>query len=159
MAGVSMSKTTRVVLVGAVLLLALILSIPNVAARPATTGTRLNVSSCAGPSTANTPFFVQHGWFTPGWSSDSSTNRSAFNRGTTTFRLLLNNVVQKTANNFSYDSATDTKFKLFLRNFPSGLPAGNYTFKGEWYLDGLLVGGVSGTSVLQFDSVCTFTFS
>jgi len=152
------------VLLGAILLSYLVLSVPTAAARPPTTGTQISLLTGCSTSTAisfsvNTAFFIRHGWFSPGWSTQAEANQTAFMSSTTTFKLFIDGVSQKKRNDFTYDSTTDIKFKLFLTNFPNGMPTGTYTFRGEWYLDGFLVGGVPGTSVFQFACEHSVTFS
>ena len=100
---------------------------------------------------ADTPFKIAHGWGVAGWSDLSSEEKRGFNHRTTTFVLLIDGVIQKSALHAALDKSMDAKLKIFVSEYHMGLSAGDYDFRIEFYLDGSLNGGDFRDAVLDFD--------
>lgn len=114
-------------------------------------GSRINVlGNCFGSVTypADTLFWVSHGWAFFPWSDFSAQEKRAANHPSSTFTLLIDGEVQKSAQHTRVDPSVDVKFKSFVTEIHDGLPAGTYTFTDEHYIDGFFLGGDFKDSVL-----------
>ena len=89
-----------------------------------------------GPTTfpANTPFHIEHGFECALGNAECLSDQiSAMAR----FDLYLNGVLQPSS--VDMDLIDGALVKRYLTNYPSGLPAGTYTFVGVHTLDGIAV--------------------
>ncbi len=132
------------------------------------TGARLNLLRACGSSDVpgsatlaeNADFFVQHGWAFEDW-SDPTLTTAVERRGilseATRFDLLIDGNLVESMKDFGYDASRDVFLKGFLTNFAGGM-TGSHLFTGHWYMDGSLVGGSYGQSVLQLECVALVTF-
>lgn len=117
------------------------------------TDSRINVlANCDGAVTypVDTTFYVEHGFLQFGWSTLSDADQRAFNAKGTTFELYIDGELQKSHEFASYDDSTDIKYKLFTTEIHGGLPAGDYTFTGEWYESGAYTDGKLNSAVFLF---------
>lgn len=115
------------------------------------------IEHCDGTQTyaANTPFWVAHGYFFWGWSTFGPREKQARMMPTTFFELKIDDAVQPSAMLARDIPQLDLKVKIFPSGFDQGFPVGEHNFMGTWYVDGSLVGGTLGTSVV--DQTCTLT--
>jgi len=123
-------KRTLLAFVGCAVV-ALVVALPASARHPATTGTQFNLLTGSPITyTANTPFYVEHGFACARHQHGCLHDEIA--KGT--FQLYLDDgsgpVLQSSVS--FHDTAAGTVRKLWLTNYPSGLPAGTYTFTGVW---------------------------
>lgn len=90
---------------------------------------------CAGPVSydADRTFFVSHGWYSPGWSELNGSAKRSLMHPATTFRLYIDNELQKSSMWSGYDRSTDVKSKIYTTEVHGGLPAGHHDFRGEWW--------------------------
>ncbi len=128
-----------------------------------TTGDRLTLApGCAVEGfamtlTANTPFYVSHGFtWIPG--ADSAATQAGIMRPTTHFELFVDGARVPSVPYIYYDQSKGYGGKSNLTDYPNGLPSGTYTFEGRWYKDGSLVGGTFGVPVLALDCTMMVTF-
>jgi hypothetical protein len=124
----------RISTVAACVLAALTMAFPAAANEKPTTGARLGLGALA-PTTfdANTPFYVEHGFACD--LADAPCLREEVGGGA--FRLYVDGVLQ--ASTVDVDRFDGGISKLFLSNFPLGLPAGVHTFSGVWLQFGVQV--------------------
>ena len=89
-----------------------------------------------GPTTfpANTPFHIEHGFTCPPGAADCLRDAISANAG---FDLYLDGVLQPST--VDVDLIDGELARRYLTNYPSGLPAGTYTFVGVHTLDGVAV--------------------
>ena len=123
----------------------LVVALPASANNKPTTGARLGFSPLA-PTTypANTPFYIE-----AGFACDLGDGRCLADQisGTAGFDLYLDGVLQPST--VDVDRIDGALTKLYLTNYPSGLPAGTYTFVGLNLQDG----------AVTFTRTKTITFS
>ena len=109
-----------------------------------TTGTPIRLlNSAVTPTTllANTPFFVRHGLLC------LPEERALCMDSTTAFRLYVDGQRVHTALDFELNlacpagviPADECSSRLNVANFRFGLPAGQHSFRGEWWQSGQLV--------------------
>lgn len=116
---------------------------PVAYASPPQTGTELtpfNIFCFSQTETfpANTPFFVQHGWFVPDWTNQTDTPtsvRTDFENPGTNFTLYVDGTMASSVMYYQYNNSSDIMSKEFLTNFPLGMTAGTHTFLGQWFDD------------------------
>jgi hypothetical protein len=89
-----------------------------------------------GPTTfpADTPFHIEHGFVCALGDGTCLGEQVSANAG---FDLYLDGVLQPST--VDVDQRDGALSKLYLTNYPSGLPAGTYTFVGVNTLDGVAV--------------------
>ena len=118
---------------------------PNSAARAAaaqynnkpTTGTRISV--IGGPTTfaADTPFYIEHDLVCARPDVGDCVSASSH------FDLYLDGVRQPST--VDIDNLGSVLLKGNLTNYPTGLPAGTYTFTGVFVLNGTVLGSFTRT--------------
>ena len=95
-------------------------------------------STCATRPTsfaADAPFHIEHG-FSCG-EGDNACKQDQLTANAD-FDLYLDGVLQPSTVDVDRDP-DGSKSRLHLTNYPSGLPAGTYTFDGVWSLNGTIV--------------------
>jgi hypothetical protein len=108
------------------------------------TGARIGVFPAEQSFPANTPFHVTHGFFCA-VPDELKTCMSA----RTHFDLFVNGVQQKSVVDVDIIDGNPTVLRKFnLTNYPNGLPAGTYTFTGQFFEDGQLT--LTRTSIVHF---------
>lgn len=124
---------------------ALVVALPAAANNKPTTGTPLPLGPL-GPTTfpANSPFHIKHGFTCELGDANCIAEQISANAG---FDLYLDGVLQPST--VDVDVIDGVLGKLYLTNYPSGLPAGTYTFVGVHTLD--------GTAVLTQTKTITFS--
>jgi hypothetical protein len=122
------------VIVGCIAAL-LVVAFPAEANNKPTTGARLGLSPLA-PTTfpANTPFHMEAGFVCDLGDGKCLSDEISANAG---FDLYLDGVLQPST--VDVDLIDGVLGKLYLTNYPSGLPAGTYTFVGVNTQDGIVV--------------------
>ena len=118
---------------------------PNSAARAAaaqynnkpTAGTKISI--LGGPTTfaADTPFHIEHGVLCARPDVGDCVNAQ------THFDLYLDGVLQPST--VDIDNLGDSLLKSNLTNYPTGLPAGTYTFTGVFVFNGTVLGSFTRT--------------
>ena len=118
------------VLVGCIAAL-LLAALPAAANNVPTTGARL-VLGPAGPTAfaANSPFYIEHGFACE--LGDAPCMWDQIGRGRA--YLYVDGVLQRSK--VDVDQVGGVISKLWLVNFPSGLPAGPHVFRREWFQGG-----------------------
>jgi hypothetical protein len=113
----------------------LAVALPATANNKPTTGPRLGFSPLA-PTTfaANSPFHIEAGFICELADAACMADQISANAG---FDLYLDGVLQPST--VDVDLVDGALSKLHLTNYPSGLPAGTYTFVGVNTLDGITV--------------------
>ncbi len=161
--------------IGLVILLALLVAtaVQAASASPATTGSKLsmyrgnlvyrgNLDRPIKPNViqfaANSPFYVQHGWVVD-WSFLSNEEKQAFISDNTRFDLYVDGVEQASIPDHTFDESNGDIFfiKLSLTNYPDGM-TGTHLFRGEWWIDGFLIGEDPGEAYLDLVSVLQVDF-
>ena len=110
-------------LVGAVLVVAA----PASADSKGPTGTRIGLFKPPTTFPANTPFYVEHGFV-----CETGTEACPFGQGN--LSLYVDGVLQRST--IVVTNAGGVVAKLWLTNFPDGLPAGDHTFVGVFSFTG-----------------------
>ena len=113
----------------------LVVALPAAANDKPTTGTRIALGPL-GPTTfaANTPFHIEHGFVCDVGNAECLREQISANAG---FDLYLDGVLQPST--VDVDLNGGALSKLYLTNYPSGLPAGTHTFVGVNTLGGIAV--------------------
>jgi hypothetical protein len=113
----------------------LVVALPATANNKPTTGPRLGLSPLA-PTTfaANSPFHIEAGFTCELADAPCMAGQISANAG---FDLYLDGVLQPST--VDVDLVDGVLGKLYLTNYPSGLPAGTYTFVGVNTQDGITV--------------------
>jgi len=117
----------RIPLVTVFLIVALLAAVTPVAAdQKAPVGERIRIYDGAMTFAAGTPFNTRHGWIQP------STDEAI---GVFDFTLDVDGVPQRETFKWFYVQSGDPDMltRLFVYNFPEGMPIGTYTFTGHWY--------------------------
>jgi len=114
----------------------LAVALPAAANDRPSTGTPIPLGPL-GPTTfpANTPFYIEHGFVCDLGDAACIREQISANAG---FDLYLEGVLQPSKVDVDRRDG-GTLSKLYLTNYPSGLPAGTYTFVGINTLDGIAV--------------------
>lgn len=118
-----------VALVGCMAVL-LAVALPASAARTPTTGERIDLYTPPTSFTADSPFYIEHGFACA--HHDHGCFSSEIARGD--FQLYVDGVLQPSRTVVEVSGGSVYKWRL--TNFPSGLPAGTYTIEGVWTVDG-----------------------
>lgn len=113
----------------------MVVALPATANNRPTTGARLGFSPLA-PTTfpANAPFHIEAGFTCDLGDGSCLADQISANAG---FDLYLDGVLQPST--VDVDLIDGVLGKLYLTNYPSGLPAGTYTFVGVNTQDGIAV--------------------
>ena len=114
------------VLVGCVAAV-LLVALPATANNKPTTGTRIGLFAPPATFAADTPFFVEHGF---ACELGDGVCLGGQISARSSFTLSVDGVLQ--ASTVDVNNAGGVLTKLYLTNFPSGLPAGTHTFVGVW---------------------------
>jgi hypothetical protein len=122
----------------------LVVALPAAANNKPSTGTPLPLGPL-GPTTfpANTPFHIEHGFTCDPGDANCIAEQISANAG---FDLYLDGVLQPST--VDVDLIDGDLVKRYLTNYPSGLPAGTYTFVGVHTLDGIAV--LTRTTTITF---------
>ncbi|MGH3066450.1 MAG: hypothetical protein ACRDOF_09140 [Gaiellaceae bacterium] len=115
-------------------------------------GTRINLfPGFVGPTTysADTPFFVGHGWGCNEHAAEAALADDGCLKPTSTFELFVDGKQVPSITDLEIAPGGLVVGKTQVSNFRQGLPAGTYVLEGQWWLDGAMV----------LDSVVTVTFS
>lgn len=103
----------------------LAISTPAMAGPMAPVGDRISMYGWPTEFAAGAPFNIRHGWV------QSSTDEGI---GVFDFRLDVDGVPQPLSYRWFYSESgnPDSLYRIFVYNFPDGLPAGSHTFTGHW---------------------------
>jgi len=121
-------------------------ALPAAANNVPTTGVRLNLNVAPTTFQANSPFYIEHGFACD--LGDPPCMWDQIGRGR--FLLYVDSVLQESKVDVDTNPQRRVISKLWLTNFPTGLPAGEHVFVREW-----IQGGTGGHN---FDTT-TITFS
>ena len=125
-----------------------VFALPATANNKPTTGTKINLFAPPSTFSANTPFYIEHGF---SCMRPDDANPSACMKSSSSFTLTVDGVLQKSS--VDVDVFNDTKpftyVKRYLTNFPGGLPAGSHTFVGQFYQGGVNIGTLAATIVFS----------
>jgi len=128
----------------ACVVVALVAALPATANTKPTAGQRIALGMAPTTFPANTPFHIEHGWSCA--LADAvcmATQISA--RGD--FELYVDGALQPST--VDVDIRDDGSIqKLYLTNYPDGLPAGTYTFVGLNVIDGVVT--LTRTATITF---------
>lgn len=87
---------------------------------------------------ADTPFWVRHGWFAPGWSDLPFEEKRAFMSSATKFVLQVDGVEARSRmvspHVETFFGFEDVKLKSFYSEFRDGM-SGTAVFTGMWFFD------------------------
>lgn len=113
----------------------LVVALPATANNKPTAGTPIPLGPL-GPTSfpANTPFHIEHGFECALGDANCIAEQISANAG---FDLSLDGVLQEST--VDVDVIDGAIVRRHLTNYPSGLPAGTYTFVGVHTLDGVAV--------------------
>lgn len=113
----------------------LVVALPAAANNKPTAGTPIPLGPL-GPTSfpANTPFHIEHGFECALGDANCIAEQISANAG---FDLSLDGVLQEST--VDVDVIDGAIVRRHLTNYPSGLPAGTYTFVGVHTLDGVAV--------------------
>ena len=121
-----------------------VFALPATANNKPTTGTKISLFAPPSTFSANTPFYIEHGF---ACQAPGDANPSGCMKSSSSFTLTVDGVLQQST--VDVDVVKDTKpfayIKRYLTNFPGGLPAGSHTFVGEFFQGGVSVGTLSAT--------------
>jgi len=136
-----MSNRRRSVVARRLVLLVALVGAMLVVAAPATATSVSRVPTgpgipFLGPTSfaANTPFHVQHGFVCDVGDAGCISTQINGNSG---FNLYVDGVLQPST--LVVTGGTGGIAKLWLTNFPNGLPAGDHTLVGNWLMNGDIV--------------------
>jgi hypothetical protein len=149
-------RRSTLIVVGSIVTL-LAVTLPVTANSKPTTGAQISLFSPPTTFAANTPFYIEHGWFVCVGPDAMDTycggepGYVGLAQGKGDFHLYVDGVLQPSTVNVETDVPLPgwvgiSKFQL--TNYPSGLPAGTYSFHGVWTLDGAPRG--DETAVITF---------
>lgn len=121
----------------------LVAAFPAAANNEPTTGTRIGLFQPPVTFPANSPFYIEHGFACE--LTDASCIAEQIS-AKATFKLYVDGALQpSTVDVDRFDGGLE---KQHLTNYPSGLPAGTYTFVGVWSKDGTVV--LTRTATITF---------
>jgi hypothetical protein len=106
---------------------------------------------------ANDAFFVRHGWVSGDWSAMTHDEREAFKDDNTRFDVKVDGTLTAAQRDFEVSEDGTVAVETFLTNFPTGM-TGTHVFRGEWYIDGLLIEETPGEAVLSLVCALEVTF-
>lgn len=121
---------------------ALAIALPAFANAKPITGTRIALFQPPTTFPANTPFHIEQG--SACLLSDATCLATALSANDQ-FSLSVDGALQPSTVDVDVNRSTGTIRKLYLTNFPAGLPAGSHSFVGVFFDDGVVTQTVSIT--------------
>lgn len=118
----------------AALAAALVAVLPATANSKPTTGARIALGNPPATFAAGSPFYIEHGFACDLGDAECISTQIS---GNASFELSVDGVLQPSTVDVDIRDGAITK--LYLTNYPSGLPAGEHTFVGLWYQNGAVV--------------------